>query len=234
MDRRHVDNLDNRAPHREGADPGRPDGAPAASGIVVHWAARYDWLVWLLTLGRERRFRERLLRPARLQRGESVLDVGCGTGTLAIAARRLVGAEGEVHGVDASPEMIARARGKAARAKANVTFDTAFAQALPYPDARFDVVLSTVMLHHLPTKTRQQGVREMRRVLEPGGRLLAVDFVRSSGRKRGLLGHFHRHGRVEPRALVELVSGAGLNVVDSGAVGAWDLQFVLAERAVDR
>ena len=198
--------------------------------MVVHWAHRYDWLVWLLTLGRERRFRERLLRPARLERGESVLDVGCGTGTLAIAAKRVVGPGGDVHGIDASPEMVARARKKAVRARAEITFETAFAQALPYPDARFDVVLSTVMLHHLPGRTRLEGVREMRRVLEPGGRLLAVDFVRSSAKRRGLLAHFHRHGRVEPRALIELVSGAGMSVVENGPVGAWDLQYVLAKR----
>jgi len=198
--------------------------------MVVHWAHRYDWLVWLLTLGRERRFRERLLRPARLERGESVLDVGCGTGTLAIAAKRVVGPGGDVHGIDASPEMVARARKKAVRARAEITFETAFAQALPYPDARFDVVLSTVMLHHLPGRTRLEGVREMRRVLEPGGRLLAVDFVRSSAKRRGLLAHFHRRGRVEPRALIELVSGAGMSVVENGPVGAWDLQYVLAKR----
>ena len=232
MDPNHAGNLGDQAPRREGAgaDP-VTDPSIYTSGAVVRWARRYDLLVWLLTLGRERRFRERLLRPARLQEGESVLDVGCGTGTLAIAAKRVVGVEGEVCGVDPSPEMISRARRKASRAKANVTFETAFAQSLPYPDSRFDVVSSTVMLHHLPGQARREGVREMRRVLRPGGRLLAVDFVQRSGGRKGLLGHFHPHGRVEPRALIELVGGAGLDVVDSGGVGAWDLQFVLAVRS---
>ena len=231
MDPRHVDNLDGQASHREGAgvEP-PPDTSMLTAGGVLHWAARYDLLVWLLTFGRERRFRELLLRPARLSRGESVLDVGCGTGTLAIAAKRAVGVDGEVRGVDPSPEMISRAQRKASRAKAQITFERAFAQSLPYPDERFDVVLSTVMLHHLPGKARHLAVREMRRVLEPGGRLLAVDFVQRSGGRKGILGHMHPHGRVDPRALVELVSGAGLSVVDSGGVGMWDLQFVLAER----
>jgi ubiquinone/menaquinone biosynthesis C-methylase UbiE len=209
----------------------RPDPPPATTGAVVHWAAQYDFLVWLMTLGRERRFRERLLAPARLEVGESVLDVGCGTGTLAIAARRRVGSTGAVYGVDASPEMIARARKKASKARVDVTFETAVAESLPFPDARFDVVLSTVMLHHLPRTAREQGVREMGRVLRPSGRLLVVDFAGASTKGKGPLLHFHRHGHVQPRALVDLVSGAGLNVVESGAVGMWALHYVLAQPA---
>ncbi len=200
---------------------------PGTTGMVVHWAARYDLLLWLLTLGRERVFRERLLDLAHLQPGETVLDVGCGTGTLAIAAQRRVGSAGTVHGIDASPEMIARATRKAARAAVDVVFGTGIAESLPFPDARFDAVLSTVMLHHLPGKARPQGVREMRRVLRPGGRLLTVDFGRV-GKGRGLLAHLHRHGQVDARDLVALVSEAGLHVVESGAMGTWHLQFVLA------
>lgn len=205
------------------------NSARGTTGLVVHWAARYDLLIWLVTLGRERNFRERLLAPARLQAGESVLDVGCGTGTLAIAAKRRVGSTGSVYGIDASPAMIARATKKATKAGAEVIFETGLAESLPFPDARFDVVLSTVMLHHLPRNAREQGVREMRRVLKPSGRLLAVDFGGASRHGRGPLAHFHRHGHVEPRALVDLVSGTGMHVVESGALGIWDLQFVLAE-----
>src|ERR687895_1774406 len=96
---------------------------PATKGHVMHTSARfYDLMVWVLTLGRERALRERLIELARLAPGESVLDVGCGTGTLAIAAKRRVGAAGTVHGIDASLEMIDRARRKAAKAGADVAF----------------------------------------------------------------------------------------------------------------
>jgi len=202
--------------------------APRSGGLVVHWAARYDLLIALLTLGRERRFRERLLELAHLQPGESVLDIGCGTGTLAIAAKRRVGASAVVSGIDASPEMVARAKRKATRAGMDVAFEIAQAQSLPFPDAQFDVVLSTVMLHHLPRTGPVQAVGEARRVLKSGGRLFAVDFVRSSG--KGLLAHFHRHGRVDARDLIALAAEAGLSVIESGPVGRWDLQFVLARR----
>lgn len=201
---------------------------PSTTGLVLHWAARYDLLVWLVTLGRERVFREKVLRLARLKPGESVLDVGCGTGTLAIAAKRHVGPTGTVYGIDASPEMIARAGNKAMKAGIEVVFKNAVAEALPFPDAQFDAVLTTVMLHHLPRKARQQCACEIRRVLKPGGRVLAVDFGGAAQGRRSLLAHIHRHGHVNLRDIIAVLSEAGLNSVESGAVGISDLHFVLA------
>ena len=201
--------------------------APRTHGLRIDWAARYDLLAWLLTHGRERQLRERFIDLARLAAGNAVLDVGCGTGTLAIASTRHVAPTGVVCGIDASPAMISRARRKATRAGVDVDFRIAAAESLPFPDNRFDVVLSTLMLHHLPRKTRQQGAREIKRVLQLGGRVLAVDFGR--GNRRGLLSHFHRHGHVAVKDMVALFEDADLTVTTTGAVGMSDLNFVLAQ-----
>lgn len=121
---------------------------------LINWAARYDLLISLLTLGRETRFPELLLAPARLRQGEALLDVGCGTGSLALVAKRMVGPAGWVHGIDASAPMITRAKSKATRRGIDAHFDVASADALPFADRTFDIAVSTVMLHHLPKTTR--------------------------------------------------------------------------------
>jgi ubiquinone/menaquinone biosynthesis C-methylase UbiE len=204
---------------------------PGTTGSVVHWAARYDLLVWLLTLGRERDFREKVVRLARIEPGAFVLDVGCGTGTLAIAAKRLVGPKGTVYGIDASPEMIARARKKATKAGVEVVFRHEVAEVLPFPDVQFDRVLASMMLHHLPNDARRQCLREVRRVLKPGGRLLAVDFGGSGRGRRGLMAHLHRHAHFDLREVIPVMTEAGLSRIESGAVGFRDLYFVLAAAA---
>ena len=202
---------------------------PSNTGVVLHSAAAYDLLVWLLMFGRERAFREAMLRLAHIKMGESVLDVGCGTGSLAIAAKRQVGTNGDVYGVDASEEMIARAEKKARKAGVEVAFKKGFAQSLPFADAQFDVVLTTVMLHHLPRKARQELASEMRRILKPGGRVLAIDFGGTARKHKSLLDHIHRrHSHVELKDIIGLLKEAGLNVIESGPVGMRDLQFALA------
>lgn len=206
---------------------------PNTTGLILHRALGYDLLVRLLSLGGERTYREKTLELAGLTTGESILDVGCGTGTLAIAAKSHVGSAGKVCGIDASPEMVTRARKKAKKAGADVAFETAFVEKLPFPDATFDVVLSTTMLHHLPDKARRQCLREARRVLKPAGRLLAVDFGGPVSERRSWVAKLHRHGQIDISRLTPLVTEAGLKIVESGPMlqsfGLMrDLHFILA------
>lgn len=206
---------------------------PSTAGNVPHGAFRYDLLIWVASLGREQAYRERILNLTGLKPGESVLDVGCGTGTLAIAAKRRVGPAGRVYGIDASRDMIARARMKAKSAGVEVTFENAVAEKMPFTGGTFDAVLATVMLNHLGRKARQQCACEIRRVLNQGGRVLAVDFGGAARKGRSLLALFHRQGHVKLPELIAVLDEAGLKSVESGAVGIGDLQFVLASAPVD-
>lgn len=195
---------------------------------IIRWAAIYDLGTWLMTLGREPRMRARMLAPARLKPGDSVLDVGCGTGTLALLAKRQVGPDALVAGIDASAEMVARAARKAHKAGLPVRFEQASADRLPFADDQFDAVLCTATMHHLPRGMRVDAVREMRRVLKPGGRVLLVDFVFGTRHTIASMLH-HQHG-LDPNVLKLLVQEAGLRLVDHGPVGMWDMQYVVAFR----
>lgn len=126
---------------------------------------------------RERAVKERVLDRAALQSGADVLDVGCGTGTLALAALRRQAVR--MTGMDADPEVLARARRKAERAGLEIAFDEGLATRLPYEDARFDAVLSTLFFHHLEDADKRQTAAELARVLRPGGRLVVGDMGRS-------------------------------------------------------
>jgi len=190
--------------------------APQTTGRVIHWARYYDLFGRLISFGRDKALRQRLVSLAAPAPGESVLDVGCGTGTLAIAIKPRVG-EGEVHGIDASPEMIEVAKDKAAKARAEVDFQVGLIEAIPFPDATFDLVTSSLMLHHLPDDLKRKGFAEIRRVLKPGGRFLAMDFAAHS---HSFLGHLlsvfgHSRGENMVDKLTPMLAEAGFGDVEA-------------------
>jgi len=152
---------------------------------VLHWARFYD-LGTSLMGGRVRALHRRMIERAAIAPGERVLDVGCGPGRLTLAAAGAAGS-GETLGIDPSPEMIALARRKASGAGSAATFRVAGIEAIPVPDDHFDVVLASLMLHHLPAELQGRGLAEVFRVLAPGGRFVALDFSAMPGHGIGHL-----------------------------------------------
>jgi ubiquinone/menaquinone biosynthesis C-methylase UbiE len=149
-------------------------------GIITISAWFYDLMVrWFVMHGREQEFRQMIVDLARLQSGETVLDVGCGSGTLPLVAKKRVGKTGRVCGIDPSVPLLAGARRKAAKVGLPIDFQPGGIEQIPFSDQSFDVVLSTFMMHHLPDDLKRQGLSEIARVLKPGGCLLVVDFKRA-------------------------------------------------------
>lgn len=144
---------------------------------------RYDLGEWFLDRfrlrGALRALRERVLDEARLGSADALLDIGCGTGTLAILAARRAGGALKTTGIDPAPHQIARARAKARRRGLQIDFREATIERLPFPDSSFDRVTSTLMFHHLPPDLKRQGLAEVTRVLRPGGLMVVADFRRA-------------------------------------------------------
>ena len=156
-------------------------------GLILHGEWRYDLMGWFVDTfmfrGQWRELRRKTAKPACIQPGDQVLDVGCGTGTLALEVARRAGRAGRVTGIDPSTEQIVRARSKAARHNVPIDFQIGVIEHLPLPDQTFDVVLSTLMMHHVPAPLKRQGLAEIARVLKPGGRLIIADFKPKKERK---------------------------------------------------
>jgi ubiquinone/menaquinone biosynthesis C-methylase UbiE len=145
----------------------------------------YDPFTWLLGVPRVHR---RLVELAGIEPGHRVLEIGCGTGNLALRAQRMH-PDAEVVGLDPDPLALERARRKADRAGLPVRWDRGKAGELPYPDESVDRVLSALMFHHLDDAEKKSALAEVRRVLRPGGQLHLVDIAG------------HHHGRAASRML---------------------------------
>jgi SAM-dependent methyltransferase len=138
----------------------------------------YDVFAWLAG---DRIIKRRLLATSGIVADHDVLDLGCGTGTLAImTAERVPGAR--VVGLDVDPAILALARRKVARSGARVTLAEGSATAPPFSPASFDRVLSTLVLHHLTTPQKRAALQAVRALLRPGGELHVADFGRPHNR----------------------------------------------------
>ena len=148
-----------------------------------------DWLLPLYdpftrSIGIESAHRK-LADQAALESAERVLEIGCGTGNLALLVKRMR-PQIDVVGLDPDPKALARAGRKARRAGLPLELDRGFADELPYPAGSFDRVLSSLMFHHLQADLRRASLRQVLRVLRPGGSLHLMDFGGDSHHLHGL------------------------------------------------
>jgi len=203
------------------------------AGGLIRRARLYETVSNLAFLGRRRRVYDRLVAASGARTGDRVLDVGCGTGYLTRRAARAVRPGGHVTGVDPSPPVIRYATRKS---PADCTFDIAGAEALPYPDATFDAVISSLAIHHIAVDQRPSAFAEMYRVLRPGGRLFLADFAPPRNRLAlhlvgALTSHAMSHNPTSE--LVRLAADAGFRPTTSGDQSPF-LHYIQSERPPTR
>jgi ubiquinone/menaquinone biosynthesis C-methylase UbiE len=186
----------------------------------------YDLLLLILTRGRDRAYRADLLDLAGIAPGHDVLDIGCGTGTQAIAAWRRTQPGGSVVGVDISDKMLAVARRKGRRAGLDILFHHADAAELPFEDDRFGVVTITTVMHMVPESRRRICLQEASRVLVPGGRLLLIDYAGDPRDRRHLSAKHGLHRQFDLHSLREPLSEEGFEKIDGGPLNWLSLHFL--------
>ncbi len=143
-------------------------------GRVLKYAAWvYDLVQPIVTLGQNLRQARAVAEYLEPRPGERVLDVGCGTGTIAWEIAQRMEGQGEVVGIDASQTMIRVARKK--RSSSLCRYEVALAEALPFPDACFDAACSGLFFHHVDMALKRRSLAEIFRVLRPGGRVVIDD-----------------------------------------------------------
>jgi ubiquinone/menaquinone biosynthesis C-methylase UbiE len=171
----------------------------------------YDSSMKKMTFGRERALREMTVNLAKVKPGDSVLEVGCGTGTLTLAAKRQAGTTGKVYGIDVIPEMVEKSRQKAAQAGLDVTFKLGSMYDIPFPANQFDAVMCSFMIFHTSEQVRSKGIPEIFRVLKPNGRLLVLDSAEpTQPLPRMIVRTFFPRGPVhELRELLPVIQAAG-------------------------
>lgn len=143
----------------------------------------YDFFVEFLGYGKTQR--NRVISLLNLKSEDNLLDVGCGTGTLLILAKERY-PQIKMTGIDVDPKVLSIARNKTQKAKLEIEYLEASSGKLPFTDASLNVVVSSLVFHHLPTDVKKQTIEEIYRILKKGGRFLIVDF----GKKDGIVLYF--------------------------------------------
>ena len=212
----------------------KSNSGPETKGATLHKASQYDFHTKLMGLGVNQPNSKMIIRMAKIKPGDKVLDVGCGSGNLTLTAKRYAGSSGSVHGIDASPEMIDVARKKAKQSGVNVIFDVGLIEKLPFPEATFDVVISRLVIHHLPDDLKRQGFAEIFRVLKPSGTLFLADFQSPRNpilaRMTSLLVGHQMMVQSNVSSLPPMLRQAGFADVSSGPTRSLFLAFVSGKK----
>ncbi len=177
----------------------------------------YDNYMKRVTFGRENKLRELTVGTAQVKNGDAVLEIGCATGSLTLAIKRKAGATGKVFGIDIIPGMIERSKQKAAEQGVDAGFQEGSIDNIPFPDSQFDVVICSFMIFHMSEGVRQKGIKEIYRVLRPGGRLFVLDLTLPQGGfsrsiMKVFLGFMFKHDLKELFPLMESAGFSGLNL----------------------
>jgi ubiquinone/menaquinone biosynthesis C-methylase UbiE len=206
-------------------------------------ALRFRWLtpaydVVVRSTTRERTFKAALIEQAGIAAGQRVLDLACGTGTLSIGIKDRC-PQATVIGMDGDSDILAIASRKAAAAAVPIQLDYGLSWQLPYPDAHFDRVVSSLFFHHLCWHDKERTVRELFRVLRPGGELHVADWGLPTGpvmraafiAVQLLDGFANTRGNVQGK-LISLFEGAGFGDVSQARAFSTLLGTLALYRAV--
>jgi ubiquinone/menaquinone biosynthesis C-methylase UbiE len=210
-----------------------PSHQATTRGHALGSPRQYDFFVEFFFLGRRRATFQTLIAAAGIlkESEQRVLDVGCGTGYFVRLIAAEVGPGGLIIGIDPSISMVEYARGKGMRSETSL-FQVGTAEALEFPDDHFDVVVSSLVMHHLPEDLRMHALTEMQRVLRPGGRVLVAE-ARSPQHGLGwrLLARLHGYDRMARQVphLEPLARQAGFGEIRTGEVPPW-IRYVVATK----
>ncbi len=147
-------------------------------------ALRFNWLTHLYdpviaVTTREKTFKKKLIKQADIQKGYEVIDIGSGTGTLALWIKQSE-PEAQVIGLDGDPMILSIAQRKSQDQGLSITFEQVLSYDMPYSNNRFDRCLSSLFFHHLTLENKEKTFREMYRILKHGGEIHIADWGKPS------------------------------------------------------